>query len=646
MLARSWPLLLCATLLGCPEPEPEADCRSFSCGEDAYCDPVTYQCRKDIVFADSQLEQCLREEIGISEGSLLVSDVPYVISLECPDRQIASLEGLQHFTALESLALWENEIVDLTPLGSLTGLTSLQLGNNAISDVWPIEPLIYLRRLGLAYNQIEDIGALGNLWDLEWLNLDENLVADVSPLWDLTLLNWLTIERNPIADLTPIEDLQIHGCEVYKRRDGEVGDERRPGAGSLPPVERELFERSRLSYELAEDGALSLRYRGRDRVHPVRHEFVGELRLSDTAVVYRRGGCEFVVGAVLAPGIELCRGEFEAVCQLAIGVKWPDASDLARWPATAGAPVYSANLVLRGPDGGLGGRFAFKGEASSNQVLDPFVLASPNQGDSGSCVFMAVTGAMEVLMNQHLAPEAIAYKGDSDLSERYLMNVGNRVSGNSVRSSITDLVYYYREAGGSLLDRDYSYVYAPDGQYLSAQINWTDQMPANWRDLLVATPGAERTMIYRTPRGDDGIWDVGLMNDDMLERIKYEIRTMHAPVIVVYNHYLYWHAVMIIGYDDNDTVGGCPFVGSSISYFDDNGASDYANKIRRQMEAQGGCRGSGVFYVRDSIYDGGSDEPMYNYGSGYTDRYSDRVIMHEYEWVKYLGNHAYSMHRN
>ena len=55
----------------------------------------------------------------------------------------------------------------------------------------------------------------------------------------------------------------------------------------------------------------------------------------------------------------------------------------------------------------------------------------------------------------------------------------------------------------------------------------------------------------------------------------------------------------------------------------------------------------GVLYVRDSIYDGGAEEPSYSYGDQYnfTDKYSKRIVELSYDWVVYLGNHAYSMQR-
>ena len=135
------------------------------------------------------------------------------------------------------------------------------------------------------------------------------------------------------------------------------------------------------------------------------------------------------------------------------------------------------------------------------------------------------------------------------------------------------------------------------------------------------------------------------MDDEDVEKIKYLLRTRRAPVVVIYNHYLYWHADLIVGYDDTVSTGGCPMVESSLDYFADEGANQYINKIESHMEAIGDCTDKGVFYVRDSIYEGGSEEENYEYSSGFSEKYSKRIIERSYNWVKYLGNHAYSIQR-
>ena len=137
------------------------------------------------------------------------------------------------------------------------------------------------------------------------------------------------------------------------------------------------------------------------------------------------------------------------------------------------------------------------------------------------------------------------------------------------------------------------------------------------------------------------------MNDDVVERIKWELRSKNAPVIVVYNHYLYWHADIVVGYDDSVATTGCPMVDSSLKYYTSKNATSYVEKINKHKKAQGGCGNAGIFYVRDSIYDGGAEEKTYTYSTSpaYSDKYSKRIIKRSYNWVKYLANHAYTVHR-
>ena len=163
--------------------------------------------------------------------------------------------------------------------------------------------------------------------------------------------------------------------------------------------------------------------------------------------------------------------------------------------------------------------------------------------------------------------------------------------------------------------------------------------------MLVDTPEVDRTVAFADPtRSDSAQWNVGLMDDEDVEKIKYMLRTRRAPVVVIYNHYLYWHADIIVGYDDTIATNGCPMVEESMSYFSQQGASAYNRKIEAHMDDIGDCTSQGVFYVRDSIYEGGSEELSYDYGR-FTEKYSERIVERTYNWVKYLGNHAYAIHR-
>ena len=148
---------------------------------------------------------------------------------------------------------------------------------------------------------------------------------------------------------------------------------------------------------------------------------------------------------------------------------------------------------------------------------------------------------------------------------------------------------------------------------------------------------------------------------------KTALKTRKAPVLVIYNHFGYWHAVYVMGFDDEADSEHCSFVERSRKHYVtsvenirkelDNTTDPYAReKLEKRlakaerttsaMEAAwqrgGGCAGKGVFYVRDSIYED-QDGPVYDYDPsrrGDEAPYSSSVILHEYEWLKYLSNHV------
>jgi hypothetical protein len=407
-----------------------------------------------------------------------------------------------------------------------------------------------------------------------------------------------------------------------------------------------------------------------ERVVPVIPEFGGAVELRGEVLVLHRGGRETAIGVAGNDGVQLCRATFADVCSAALGFKadgtgHPELGEAAPPVVTLALTVYDAEgpqfvetrdsfMLLDAEGDGYGLEYEY---------LVPYALASPNQLEAGSCLFMANTGAMEILLNQHADPETIAYKGDTDLSERFLMNAFPYIPSNRFDWFLTDLMYTYNALGGSMLDRDYPFVAdyvkdTPSGMqlstpddpdaYLSCLANWIDQLPAGWQDRLIPTPPVERTVIYGDPLRDTlSRWRVGLMNHDNVEAIKHELRTKRAPVIIVYNHFLYWHAVIIVGYSDTAESGGCPLVDQSLAYFQERDAVYFADAIEGHMDAIGGCVDRGVFYVRDSIYEG-DDEPIYSYSDlyGFEEPMAERIIQRTYNWVLYLANHAFSVHRN
>ena len=605
-------------------------------------------CSPELVeFTDSNLEACARDALSIKKRDILPEDAAALKHLDCPAQNITELTGLEYFVGLETLSVWENDIKNLQPLAELTELTWLQLGFNQIVNLQPLTDLKKLERLDVSENNIQGIKVLSNLNKLQWLNLDGNRIDSVAPLSGLSNLSWLTLAHNVAYDLSPLNALESDGCEIYAEYQGS--DHRSSaGLGADGPAEMDAAAMLPISDEfLRADGVIALdslvestpsfSYIVGDRSYPMVLQSTGSIRLEGALVVSQTEDGDVAIGS-LADEQVLCGESFAHTCSVRLGRKLPSAMDLERYGSVQ--PVVTAAITFANGDNL---DEAFYGAADTSMF--PYVLASPNQFDAGSCLFMSSTGAVEILLNQGVEPEAITYDGPTDLSERYLMNASEYVPNSYIQYTYTDVFYTFNYHGGALLSLDYPFTAGyVDGDY-SCSYNWNDDMPGNWESLLVETPPAERTVIYVDPlRNNSSIWNVGLMDDRHIERIKYELRTKKAPVVVVYNHYLYWHADIIVGYDDTISTGGCPMVDSSVSYFRQQGQSGYADKIEAHMEDIGGCSDYGVFYVRDSIYDGGPEEESYEHYD-FSAKYSERIVETSYNWVKFLGNHAYSVHR-
>ena len=152
-----------------------------------------------VEFADANLERCVREALDRPQGPLTPADLASLTELDASYKNIESVAGLEHATALTTLYLRDNAITDVSPLASLTNLQSLSLWGNAITDVSPLASLTNLQKLSLWGNEITDVQPLAGLTNLQWLQLGDNEIADVSPLASLTNLQWLGVMENALS---------------------------------------------------------------------------------------------------------------------------------------------------------------------------------------------------------------------------------------------------------------------------------------------------------------------------------------------------------------------------------------------------------------------------------------------------------------
>ncbi len=373
---------------------------------------------------------------------------------------------------------------------------------------------------------------------------------------------------------------------------------------------------------------------------PVAQIYAGDLEIHGTEVLWSRGDEKVSVGHINDHGtMELCADAGLDSCEASI----------SRMPTDIPGedPVIGLHLDWRTT-------WDSSGHDSAETSLVDFVLPAPNQEEGGTCLFMATTGTVELLLNQRLQrhhSEALL-DGPTDISERFLINASYN---HSARNWRTDTGYLFNKEGGALLNRTYRYTKGwsrqDDGQWVRAtpgepgaifgtEYNWIDDYSASLQQKLVEIPTLERDLLFVDPEHNQ--WNVGIMDESVITAIKRKL-LQKRPVTFIYNHYGYWHAAIIVGFDDNAPTNGCPFVDEfNRSMLSQN--PKLVNKVKAAMAAQGGCRSRGVFYVRDSIYEG-TAEPEYDYIPGHVGEerpYSKRIVKHSYDWAKYLGNHAYA----
>ena len=159
-------------------------------------------------IVDPNLEAPLRQALGLGPMEPIRCDLAQGLTeLAAAGLLISSLDGLETFVTLQTLALNRNQIIDITPLAGLINLQTLALNQNQIVDISPLAGLTNLQTLGLNQNQIIDISPLAGLTNLQTLTLNQNQIIDISPLAGLNRLRLLHLSTNPIVDISPLAGL-------------------------------------------------------------------------------------------------------------------------------------------------------------------------------------------------------------------------------------------------------------------------------------------------------------------------------------------------------------------------------------------------------------------------------------------------------
>lgn len=181
-----------------------------------------------------------------------------------------------------------------------------------------------------------------------------------------------------------------------------------------------------------------------------------------------------------------------------------------------------------------------EGRPSSYTELLDYVQPAPDQGETNTCLFVASTGAMELIANkEHGIKNPQAY-GRFDLSESFVINAPDTVSKSFFE---TPVLRFNRGYGVHVKDWPYE-------AWNSHQVNQTvwNRHPNMSNLPKVELPQIETIKLFQYGRNR---WATYVLGDEHIEQIKEALWKYKSPIIVNYNDNYYWHVILIVGYDDN-----------------------------------------------------------------------------------------------
>jgi hypothetical protein len=171
------------------------------------------------------------------------------------------------------------------------------------------------------------------------------------------------------------------------------------------------------------------------------------------------------------------------------------------------------------------------------ELLD-YVQEAPDQGETNTCLYVASTGAMELLANKAMGLKNPVPYGPNDLSESFVIN-----SPNTVEKSFfeTPVLRFNRGYGIHISQWPYE---AWKKNEINKSVWWnhpqTSQLPK------IQLPKIETKKLFQYGNR----WATYVLNDSHVEQMKEALWKYQSPLIVNYNDEGFWHVILIVGYDD------------------------------------------------------------------------------------------------
>jgi hypothetical protein len=218
-------------------------------------------------------------------------------------------------------------------------------------------------------------------------------------------------------------------------------------------------------------------------------------------------------------------------------------------------------------------------------LLD-YVQEAPDQAHTMTCLYVASTGAMELIANKKEDIKNPLPYGKYDLAESFLIQAPVYESKGK----------YFWEIPVLKFNRGYG-IHVNDWPFESwsgTDVNDEVWRTRDWQSLpQVPLPKVETVPLF--VKGTR--WSTNIITADDLQKVKESLVTYNSPVLINYNDSGYWHVILIVGYDDN-LPGSC-----------------------YQLTPEECAEQKGAFYVRDS--------------------FGVPVELRDYDWYRVKGNAAF-----
>lgn len=203
--------------------------------------------------------------------------------------------------------------------------------------------------------------------------------------------------------------------------------------------------------------------------------------------------------------------------------------------------------------------------ARFTDLLD-YVQEAPDQGESATCLYVASTGAMELIANKKEDIRHPMPYGKYDLAESFLINAPIYPSKDKTFWEVP--VLKFNNGFGIHISE---WPYEPWNETSESSQPWNSR---NYRNLPhVPLPKVETIPLFAVGNR----WSTNVLEEKHVQTIKDALVKYRSPILMNYNDSRYWHVILIVGYDD-DLPGNCYQI------------SDKECGTRR-----------GSFYVRDSF---------------------------------------------